>query len=292
MFRSLQQAVRNMRRSPYQALVATIMMTLTFFVAYSFAILLYTADLALKYVETRPQVIAYLSVSSTDEQLQAAKQAMEQKEYVASVKAISKQEALEIFKEENQKDPLLLELVTAEILPPSLEVSSKDIESLEKIKTDLESVPGVDEVVYQKDVIDNLSLWTKRIRSGGMIITGVLVVITVLLTFVILSLRVGMKRSEISIMRLLGASMWYIRGPFVYEGMLYGIYGAVLGWIASYTVLLYLTPTLISFFGQLHILPIPWTILGGMFAVGATTGIVIGIVSSFLAVKRFVRRGL
>ncbi len=292
MFRSLQQAVRNMRRSPYQALVATIMMTLTFFVAYSFAILLYTADLALKYVETRPQVIAYLSVSSTDEQLQAAKQAMEQKEYVASVKAISKQEALEIFKEENQKDPLLLELVTAEILPPSLEVSSKDIESLEKIKTDLESVPGVDEVVYQKDVIDNLSLWTKRIRSGGMIITGVLVVITVLLTFVILSLRVGMKRSEISIMRLLGASMWYIRGPFVYEGMLYGIYGAVLGWIASYTVLLYLTPTLISFFGQLHILPIPWTILGGMFAVGATTGIFIGIVSSFLAVKRFVRRGL
>lgn len=292
MFRSLQQAFRNMRRSPYQALLATSMMALTFFVAYCFVLLLYTANVALHYIETRPQVIAYFAVTSSPEEVTAAKQVMEEKDYVADVKAVTKQDALQIFKEENSKDPLLLELVTADILPASLEVSATSIESLSTIQGDLEKLPGVEEVVYQKDVIENLSYWTKTIRTGGLVITTVLVVITVMLIFVILSLRVGMKRSEISIMRLLGASMWYIRGPFVYEGVSYGVYGALIGWVVSYTVLLYLTPTLLSFFAQLRILPVPPVILAGMLGGGVLIGVCIGIISSFFAVKRFVRKGL
>ncbi|MBP9700175.1 ABC transporter permease [Candidatus Woesebacteria bacterium] len=292
MFRSLQQASRNMRRSPYQALLATSMMALTFFVAYCFVLLLYTANVALHYIETRPQVIAYFAVTASPEEVTAAQQIMEQKDYVAEVKAVNKQDALQIFKEENSKDPLLLELVTADILPASLEVSATSIESLSTIQGDLEKQPGVEEVVYQKDVIENLSYWTKAIRTGGLVITTVLVVITVMLIFVILSLRVGMKRSEISIMRLLGASMWYIRGPFVYEGVSYGVYGALIGWVVSYTVLLYLTPTLLSFFAQLKVLPVPPVILAGMLGGGVLIGVCIGIISSFFAVKRFVRKGL
>lgn len=292
MFRSLQQAMRNMRRSPYQALLAVVMMSLTFFVAYSFVLLLYGANLALRFVETRPQVIAYFTVNSPPEQLLQAKTEMEQKDYVAGVAAVTKQQALELFREENKKDPLLLELVTADILPASLEVSATGIEALPRIKDDLDRVEGVEEVVYQKDIIDNLAYWTKNIRLGGFILTGVLICITVLLVFVILSLRVGMKRSEISIMRLLGASMWYIRGPFVYEGMLYGLYGAVIGWIANYTLLLYLTPNLIGFFGQLQVLPVPFVTSLSMLGGGILIGFLIGIISSVLAVKRFVRKGL
>jgi cell division transport system permease protein len=250
---------------------------------------LYAANGALSYLETRPQVIAYFAVNAPPEKLQAGKDSIETKGYVDEVKAITKEEALTIFQEENKKDPLLIELVTADILPASLEVGAKSIDNLSQIKTDLEQIDGVEEVVYQKDVIDNVSRWTKTLRIFGLITTSVLMCITVLLIIVILSLRVGMKRSEISIMRLLGAGSWYIRGPFLFEGILYGVFGSIIGWLSSYILLLYLTPTLLAFFGQAQVLPFPVMVLGAMLGIGALIGTFLGIISSTFAVSRFVR---
>ncbi len=289
MTRALSSAIRNMRRSPYQALTATLMMSLTFFIAFSFAIMLYVVDTAIKFVETRPRVIAYFEVTASQGVVDAAKETMTQKPYAASVTTLTKQDALAIFKEENKKDPLLLELVTADILPASIEVSAKTIEDLPKVQQDLNSLDGVEEVVYRKDLIENLSYWTRTIRIAGLTATGVLLVVTILLVFVILSLRVAVKRKEISIMRLLGAGMWYIRGPFLFEGILYGVMGAIIGWLSCYTLLLYLTPSLLQFFGTIRIFPLPILQLLSMLGIGVLSGLVIGVVASMFAVKRFVR---
>lgn len=290
MFRSLSTSLKAIRRSPYQALVAVLMMSLSFFVACCFLFVLFIANRALQYIETRPQVIGYFEIKATDDQITAARGVMEQKDYVAGVKVVTKQEALRVFQEENKKDPLLSELVTSDILPASLEVSAKAAKDLEKISTDMKSLSGVEEVVYQKDLINKLTRWSMLLRQSGISITAILFTITLLLVFVILSLRVSGKRKEIGIMNLLGASRWYIRGPYVLEGVLYGISGAVLGWLASFIVLLYATPTIVGFFGSIQVLPVPPSFLLSLLGGSVGVGLLLGLFSSFLAVSRYIKQ--
>lgn len=287
--RSFASAIRNIRRSPYQAFTAILMMTLTFFVAYAFIAVLFGAELSLKYVETRPQVTAYFVLETPVERIEAAKQAMEQKPYVSSVNVVTNQEALQIFQEDNKQDPLLLELVTADILPASIEVSSTDIGSLAQISEDLKSLEGVEEVVFHKDVIDNLSRWTNIVRAAGVGMTSVHAVIGLLFIFVVVGFRIAMKRSEITVMQLLGASFWYIAGPFVMEGVLYGLIGAVGGWLVFYTILLYMTPALVSFFGSILPLPVPPMFVLSLLLSGVGIGVLIGMIASFFSVRRFLR---
>jgi cell division transport system permease protein len=282
--------MKAIRRSPYQALVAVLMMSLSFFVASCFLFVLFIANKALQYIETRPQVIGYFEIKATDDQIAAAKTAMQQKEYVAGVKVVTKQEALKIFQEENKKDPLLSELVTADILPASLEVSAKEAQELEKISTDVKALSGIEEVVYQKDLITKLTRWSLLLRQSGVTITAILFSITLLLVFVILSLRVSSKRKEIGIMNLLGASRWYIRGPYVLEGVLYGISGAFFGWLLSFIVLLYATPMIVGFFGSIPVLPMPPIFLLSLLGGSVGVGLLLGLFSSFLAVSRYIKQ--
>lgn len=290
MIRSLSTALKSIRRSPYQAIVAVLMMTLSFFVASSFAFTLFVANRALLHIETRPQVIGYFALKAPEEQIQTAKQQMESKDYVLTTKIVTKEEALKIFQEENKKDPLLSELVSADILPASIEVGAKNVGSLEQISTDLKSLAGVEDVVYQKDIIDNLARWSRVLRQSGLIISGILFTITLLLIIVILSLRVAVKRKEIGIMNLLGASRWYIRGPFVLEGIIYGITGALVGWLCSFITLLYATPAIVNFFGQITVLPIDTLLLLQMLGVEVLIGSFLGLLSSYLAVARFIKQ--
>lgn len=290
MTRSVSVAIKSMRRSPYQSTVAILMMTVSFFVASCFAFLLLIANRALSHIETRPQVIGYFVLKASDQQIETVQQSMRGKDYVSSVKLVTKEEALAIFQEENKKDPLLAELVSADILPASIEVSAKSAGFLEKISADLRGMEGIEDVVYQKDIIDNLVRWSMILRQAGIVISGILFAITLLLIVVILSLRVATKRKEIGIMNLLGASRWYIRGPFIIEGSMYGIVGALMGWLCSFTILLYLTPQILGFFGEIVVLPIDPTILATMLASELLVGLFLGLFSSYLAVARFIKQ--
>lgn len=288
--RILSNAFKNMRRSPYQALAAIMMMSLTFFVAYASAFVLLGAQIVLHYFETRPQVTAFFLTTASQQNVDSAAAIMKAKPYVASVTVITKDQALAQYKAENKNDPLLLELVTADILPASIEVSAKEITFLPKIRDDLNKMPGIDEIIYQKDVINNLAFWTKGIRIVGTAVVGFLGATTLIFISVILSLRIAMKRKEMAIMRLLGASIWYVRAPFLIEGIFYGVIGALIGWVACVTLLLYLTPSILSFFGSIFVKPLPPIIFGEVLVVGVATGVSIGLLASFLSVKRLIKQ--
>ena len=119
-----------MRRTPYQALAASLVMTLTLFIASVFALVTLGSERMLRYFETRPQVTAFFVDTATQEQVQNLSQVVINSGLTAEVKFVSKEEALAIYREQNKDDPLLLEMVTAEILPASLEVSAAKVENL------------------------------------------------------------------------------------------------------------------------------------------------------------------
>lgn len=290
MTRAFSTAWKQIRRTPYQAIGAILVLFITFFVGYAFSLLSYTSNQVLQYFETRPQVTAFFKQNATSEEIAVIQEEIRTKPYVSQVKVVSKNEALSLYKEENKQDPLLLELVTADILPASIEVNGKDIGALDQIQQDLSQYKDkIDEVVYQKNIVDALAKWTSAIRGIGIGVMAVLVVTSCVVTMIIISMKVAMKRQEIGIMRLLGATSWYINGPVLVEGMTYGVLSAVFAWLFAFVGVLYATPFIIEFFGEVPVLPIPWQFYGVQAAVGIGVGAFIGLLSSTLALRRFIK---
>lgn len=284
-------ALTNIRRSPYQTLAVMILVSITFFVGYVFSLFLYGANNILGYFETRPQITAFFKIDADPALIQQLQKNMEAKPYVNTVTVISKEKALEIYQDDNKKDPLLLELVTADILPASIEVSGKDATNLDQIKNDLAAAPGVDEVVYQQDVIDQLQSWTRSIRYIGVGSVIVLGLTSLLLIIIVTGLKVVSKRKTIQIMRIIGASRWYVRAPFIYEGMLYGLFGSVIGWGGMYLGLLYATPWLQNFLGTVPLFPLPVQFFAVQAGIGTLIGLLLGALASSFATQRMMKQG-
>lgn len=287
---AISTALTAMRRSPYQTLSATLMVSLTCFVAYAFSLFIVGTERILQYFETRPQVIAFFELDAPATTITSLAQSMETKPYVADVTVVSKEEALELYKRDNQDDPLLLELVTADILPASIEVSGKSSQDLDRIKTDLETAASVDDVVFQKDVIDSLSTWTSSVRLIGIGSVVLLSLTSFLIIMVIIGIKITAKKQAINIMRIIGATRWYIKSPFMIEGILYGLVGSLIGWAGMFGGLLYLTPWLQNFLGSIPLLPVPPAIFAIQVGVGTVVAMIIGAFAAMVASQRLIRR--
>jgi cell division transport system permease protein len=279
----------HIRRSPYQALAAVLIMMLTFFVISIFAFITYGSSKIILYFESKPQVTAFFKNDAKQENIEAVKKQVESTGKIAKIKFVSKEEALQIYKEQNKNDPLLLELVTSDILPASLEISTKDIEDLAKVSDSIKNSPYISEVVFQKDVVSKLTEWTGALRKVGFAFIVVLLLDSVFIMVTIIGIRIAQRREEIEIMRLLGATSWYVRWPFIFEGMFYGVTSAFFGWVVAAIALLYATPYLISFLGNIAIFPIPLVHLFALLGIEFLFAMILGAFSSFLAVLRYLK---
>jgi len=288
MARPLSSGLKQIRRTPYQALAAITLLCITFFVGYAFSFLLLGFNQILHYFETRPQVIAFFKASAPDDVITNIGTTMRGRTYVSGVKITTKEEALQLYQEDNKKNPLNLELVTANLLPASIEVGAVDVTSLEQIQKDLQQyTENIDEIVYQKDIIDMIMHWTNAIRFVGLFVTGVLIFASVLTILTMVSMKVAMKKTEVGIMQLLGATSWYIYQPFLFEGAVYGFLGSMGGWALAMIALLYATPWILQFGGVISLLPVPPMILLLQSGIGTLFGIFLGMFSSLLALHRF-----
>jgi len=284
----LSTAWHHIRRSPYQALAAVLTMSLTLFVATVFAASAYGTQLILKELEKQPQITVFFSDIKSEEDIRALDERLKQTGKVEHTVYVSKEDALRIYQEQNKDDPLLLEMVTADILPASLEISAIDPSHLEDLDAIVKEEPGVEDVVFQKDIVDTLISWTTAARITGIILVSILGTVSLLVLLTVIAFKIAMRQKEIEILELLGASDWYIRLPFLYEGSIYGIVAAILAWGATYLVLLYLQPVLASllvgFTGVIIITPmIMVLLLGTMMGVG----FILGLFGSFLALIRY-----
>lgn len=287
--RSFEFAKRNIRRTPFQAIAAILVMFLTSFVLINFLILATGSQTVLKYFESKPQVIAFFKEGTTQQDVQTIQKALELENRVVSVKYVSKEEALQIYRERNKNDPALLELVTANILPASVEVSTKTPEDLSPIAEILKREPVISEVIVPEDVVETLTSVTKIIRRVGVTVVSFLMIFATLVVLMIIGFKIRLKRNEIEIMRLLGASSSFIRNPFIIEGMFYGIGGASLAWILSYALLWYFTPFLQGYLGEVKLLPVNPLFMLSLLGVSLLLACLIGGLGSIGAVRRYLR---
>ncbi len=280
---------KNIRRSPYQALAAIFIMTLTFLIVSFFTFILYGSHQIISFLESKPQVTAFFENETKQEDINSLENQIRTNEKVASVKYVSKDEALKIYQEQNKDDPLLLDLVTADVLPASLEISTYKIEDLQEISDVLKSSPNVQEVIYQKDVISTLTSWTNAIRGVGIGLIVILALVSVFTMITIIGIKISQKKEDIEIMRLIGATNWHIRWPFILEGIYYGVIGSVIGWLIASASLWSSMPVLKEFFKGITIFPsdpLPIFLLLLIEIIGA---VILGALSSYMAVLRYLK---
>jgi cell division transport system permease protein len=295
--------LKNIRRSPFQALAAIMVTSLTLFVISMFIFLSMASQVVLNHFETKPQIIAYLNDEHTQEQANQLINVITTETNVQDAKYISKNQALEIYKQSVGNDPLLLGsvtelgLVTAEILPASIEVTAqtpKDFDSIVEVlnKSVLVSTTpqGQKEIDFPKDIIGELTRWTQAIRTAGIVLITALSLTSILTIMIIISLKIASKRTEIGTLKLLGAKNLFVLKPYMQESIIYGLSGAFIGWLFSYIALLYSTPFLSQRLGSIIVFPIPFLVVLIPLGLLIIFSLILSMISSFWAVLRFLKR--
>ncbi len=286
----------HIRRSPYQAFAAVLTMFLTFLVSGFFFVTSVGSVLVLKYFEGKPQITVFFTDKTGVEEAKILEQQLKATGKVAAVKYVSKEEALVSYQEQNKNDPLLLEMVNADILPSSLEISATDPSFLHELEPIIKQSPGVDEVVFLKDVVDALLLWTRAIRLVGATLAGILALNALLVVMTIIGMKIALKKSEVEILTLIGASPWYIRLPFILEGGIYGVMGAFFAWACIAGAIVWLHQGLLSFLGIIPVIatflhdPLAATFLlpvAALLGIMTGVGFLLGGIGSFIAVSRY-----
>lgn len=279
----------HISRSPYQSLAAIFVLSLSLFLLSAFFLIGAGSQAILRHFESRPQVSAYLKDEAKTQDIDLIKARIETNPKVKNIEYISKEQALEIYKEQNKDKPLLLEMVSAKILPSSLEISTYDLASLKSVAETLKKEEMVEDVVYHEDVVSSLSNWMATVRKFGLVVAAFLLVIAMATILIILGMKISQRKEEIEILKLLGASPFYISAPFYLEGMFYGIVAALISWGLSYGAILSSSSFLTQFLTGIPLLPVSplfmLEVLGGLLFVGVS----VGFVGSVLAVSRFNR---
>ncbi len=295
-------AIKHIRRAPYQALTAILIMTITFFVATLMIVIAYASSTTLKYYETKPQLIAYFKRDFKAEDVALVKSKLEADSRVENVRFVSQDEALEIYKQLEVNNPQVTEFVSSKILPPSYEFSAKDLNFTQDLINEIEELPSIEEVRFTaslggkenlKEVVSRLTSISKNIRVGGAVTLTILLLSSLLVLLVIIGMRISTRRDEIEILQLIGATPGFIRGPFILEGVFYAVVGALLGWLLALLTTVYLSPSLVRFFQTVPFLPRDILALLSLFGIilagEVLLAIILGTAGSFVAIKRYLK---
>lgn len=292
-------AISYLRRSPFQALSAVFVLTITFFVISLLAILVYSSQNVINYFQTRPQIIAFLKDGVQNEEVASLQNKISQNPMVKEVRYVSKEEALEIYKRATADNPLLAELVSPSIFPASLEFSLNDLSKAEEIINELKKQEIVDEVGFTAtigneselgEVISRLKTIISYLRIGGGIFAGILLITSFLVLVFIIGLRLTTRKSEVEILDLLGAAPSFIKTPFLIEAIIYSMISVILGWGLNFILVIFLSPSLISYFGEIPVLPKDLLELILIFLLILVAEIFVGLLLAFLGVSIAVSR--
>ncbi len=283
-------AWHHIRRSPFQSLIAAIVMTISFMILSFFLIVSGGMSTVLNYFETKPEITIFLKDGLDRSTVENIQKELSNYQNIREIKFISKEKALAIYQEENKDNPLLTEMVTASILPASFEVSVSDPKILEEIAQNFSTKKDqVDEIIYQKDIINSLLSWTDFIRKTGIIAVSITTAVTFLIISVIIGMKITNRKDEINISRLLGASSFYVKKPFLIEGIIYGLVGSFLGCLIVFLLTLYFRNQINSFFNPIIFISTNLQHYALILVSCLFLGSIIGYLASWLGVKRYIK---
>ena len=287
--------------------VSTIFVTAIVFTISSFFIsMAIIGKRAVKYYEQKAQVIIFFDKEAPEEEIFAVREKLETLDVIEDINYLSQEQALEIYKEDFADNPELVSTITADGLPPSLEVRAVSIEALieviETVNFEKDQNVYIDDVMYFKDVVDNIKTLSGIINLGAIVIISALIIITFFLIRVTMGLNIKLHQEEIKIMHLVGGTESFIKTPFLIEGSLYGVIG---GFLASSLILVpwyiivyysqnadfwYWISQLLKDFNLSFLNSFDLLFILVHYIIHVAIGAVLGFVSSYSAVAKYLKK--
>lgn len=226
----IKTAIRNIIRSPFQAFAAIFVLMVTFFIISLLSVVLYSSGKILSYLETRPQVIAFLKGSAKEGDILNLQRKLTSDKRVKNVRYVTKEEALKIYKDATSDNPLLAELVSPTAFPASLEFSLTSLSYANEIIDELKKESVVDKVDFManlggeatlENTINKIRSVINNIRLGGVIFALILSISSLFVLLVVISLRLMTRKQEVEVLNLIGATSLFVASPVFFEALFY-----------------------------------------------------------------------
>ena len=287
-------------RNGFVSLAAVFIMTITLSVIAFLLIGGAALRSTLDELTNKVDVTVYFTTAATEDQIQQLQKSLQTLPEVASVTYMSRDDAIAQFRDRHKNDQLTMQALDAlgqNPLGASLEIRAKQTSQYESIAQYLEAQqksgegPGavIDKVnFYQnKTAIDRLTNIIETSQRLGAAIAIVLGLASLLISFNTIRLAIYTSRDEIGVMNLVGAGHWFVRGPFMVAGVLYGVVSATIVLLILYPLTAWLGPGSEQFLGTFNLFTYFVESFAFLFFVLMGSGIALGVLSSYLAIRRY-----
>ncbi len=282
-------------RNAYVSLASIFVITVALFVIGSTMLIDQLLGASLAQLQAKVDINVYFVTTAPQEEIDALINSVKALPDVEQVTYTSRDDALAEYRAKNQNDSVAMQALDElreNPLGATIAVQAKETSQYESINRYLEEQknPIIDEINYtkNKESIGKLASIIDAVEQASFVALMVLIMASILITFNTIRLAIFTAKEEISIMRLVGASNMYIRGPFMLQGVMYGIISGVLALLILYPIVLWLGPKTAQFF-EINIFDYFVNNFAYIFLVLIGIGVTLGLVSSVLAITRYLR---
>ena len=297
--RVLRAGLVNFWRMPVVASASVIALTAALFVVGSLILSRAFFGGAIAEIEERVDISVFMDPKAVEADVLALEKSLELLPEVKSVIYSSKEEELESFRESNKDNELIAQSLE-EVGNPfgaRLNIKAIDPSRYDSIATFLGSDSAlsdkgqtiIDRISFKKNVVDQLTDFVAATSKVGWAVAIIFAFLSLIVTFNTISLAIYISREEISLMKLVGASNFYIRGPFIIEGMISGLIASFITVLLLYPAVIWLKNQTADVYGGVNLVDNFLDNFGLIFLILLVTGIVLGAFSSFLAVRKHLK---
>jgi cell division transport system permease protein len=292
----------NFTRSGIISWAAVLVVTVTLSVITIIILLQVVLHSSLDQIKDKVDVTIYFTVDASEIKILSLKESLEKLPEVSSISYISAEKALKLFRDRHQNDyPTIqaLDEIKDNPLGAYLNVKAKEVSQYESIANFLKgdnalvlgSASIIDKVNYHQNkiVIDRLNNIISGAQKLGFLVTLILIIISIIITFNTIRLAIFISKEEIGVMRLVGASKMMVRGPFMVEGAIYGIIATFITLVLFWPATAYLGRNMTNFLG-LNIYDYYISNLFQIFVIILLSGVLLGMISSFIAIRKYLNK--
>ena len=289
---SLKQAVRQIWRNKVMSIASMFSITAMLLILGLFFMLTVNVNMATEGIKDQFNTVeVYLLDDTNDSKALKMENSIAAMEEVESVTFISKDQAMEDFKDRFGENSYLLDGLSENPLPNSLRVALSDLEKGEMVAEVCKNMEGVEDVRYYATEVNKVLKITSAIQKGALVIVAFLIIVSIVVVSNTIKITVEARKNEIAIMKYIGATSWFIRGPMLTEGVIIGIVSAVISFAISSVVY----AKFVNAFGE-QILMLASTELVDTLYMTSTLawifialGVSIGAVGSIISMRRYLK---
>ncbi|MEK9135369.1 MAG: permease-like cell division protein FtsX [Patescibacteria group bacterium] len=248
-------------------------------------------------LESKADVSVYFKEAALEEDITQVQDELAKIPEVKEIIYISKDQALEEFKKRYENNPVLMDSVKELGGNPflaSLRIQAKQAGQYKVIIGFIDNL-SIDDIIEKVDysqrqnVIERIFSITSFLGKTGILFSSILVAIAILITFNTIKMAIYNFQEEVKIQRLVGASNWFIRGPFLAQGAIAGIISAFISFLVLFLIVLLFSPKIQIFLPDLNIFKMFWSNFGFIFLIQFATGIALGSISSLIAIRKYIK---